>query len=183
MRLSTLFARKLLPVPLSLLLLISFCLLSLCSAGWLRAEEAEKNNKAAAQAGEVDFEGKAAEITSKVNARLEKLEPRPAGDFAVLEITNLDSRDYIFTEFHLHKRVSSPEALNNIKADVRIVAEVLVKELRDMGIKTGEGGAVAVVRLYDAPKAGEGKDSVRLFGTMSCGHVGNDIVWDAVDAN
>lgn len=65
----------------------------------------------------------------------------------------------------------------------RTVVGALAEELRGMGIKTGKGGAVAVVRLYDAPKAGEGKNAARLFGTMSRGHVGNDMVWDAADAN
>ena len=184
MRLPTLFARRFLLASLKVrFALFAFCLVSLCAMGEPRAEGAEKNNQAAMQAGEVNLADKAGEISARVNARLKKLKPRPAGDFAVLEITNIDSREYIFTEFRLRKRVSSPGAVNLAKEAARAVAGVLAEELRGMGIKTGEGGAVAVVRFYNAPNVGEDKKAARLFGTMSCGHVGNDITWDAVDAN
>ena len=184
MHLPTLFLRNFSPVFLkACLALLALCLLALCMAGESLAKDVEEKSQAAIQAGEVNAKEKFAEISAGVNARLKKLRPAPAGDFALLEITNIDAREYIFTEFRLHKRVSSPGALNFAKADARAVTGALVEELRSMGIKTGAGGAVAVVRLYDAPKAGEDKNAARLFGTMSCGHEGNSIVWDAVDAN
>lgn len=152
------------------------CLLCLAATGAPRAEEAAAQTESA-------LRDKAGEIESRVNARLENLKSKPAGDFAVAEITNLDSRDYIFTEFRLRDRVSSPGGLSLAKDKARAVTKILVEELQGMGIRTGESGAVAVLRLYDAPQAGEDKAAARLFGVMSHGGAGNDIAWDAVDAN
>lgn len=153
----------------------------------LRAPGPEAD-EAAQDDGAVGAESKlpqvrADELVAGVKARLAKQGGQLAGDFELLDITSHEGRDYIFAGFRLHKNITAPGELQAVKKDARLVAGLLVEELRAMGIKVGQGGAVAVLRVYDLRRDETGAEYRNLFGVMSCGHHLDDITWESVDAN
>lgn len=123
-----------------------------------------------------------AEFVSRVKARIEKRGGKLRGEFEFSEMKSVAPDDYIFADFRMYEKASSPDDVEKAKEDARIVAGFMVEELRAMGVKVGNGGAVTVLRLYDLIKDGAGKNTRRIFGVMSCGPTFDGILWEGADS-